>query len=569
MNRGAMNRLDAILTDGTRRLVLVVEDNDVNREILCALLSTQFDVIEAKNGLEGLQQLEEHYRDLAIILLDLYMPECNGFEFMRRKRLDSRYDTIPTFVVTASGESADEITCLELGANDFVVKPYNSEIMLNRIHNMIKLRESAALVNQLSHDAITGLYSKEYFHRAVEDALTADQEAAFDMVSCDISNFKLLNERYGERNCDRLLRDLATALTDVIPDCIAPGRTGGDTFSFLIKHQPRGWESALGAAVAALPYANLNVRFGIVENIDHDMSAIQICNRATSALETVRDRHGNAVAYFDDNLHKRQIMEQAIRENMEKALDELQFSVYFQPQHDVSTGKIGGAEALVRWFHPAIGAIAPDQFIPVFERNGFITKLDLFVWEEACKEIERCLQLGLPVVPISVNTSRLDFDTPDLPVRFASIADKHGVDHSLLHIELTETAYADNPETVFEMLQNLHDAGFSTELDDFGTGYSSLASLNTLPIDVIKLDRSMLQQATALNDFRIVESAIKLGQNLGLKTVVEGVETDEEAARVREMGCDLIQGYYYSKPLCREDFEQYLADENGKGNDSQ
>lgn len=559
---GTMNRIDKIHSG--RRLVLVVEDNDINREILCALLEEEFDVIQACNGLEGIQQLEDHYRDLALILLDLYMPECDGFEFLRRKRQDSRYDTIPLFVCTASSTTDDEITCLELGANDFVVKPYNPEIMMNRIHNMIRLRESAALVNQLSQDALTGLSSKEFFFRTVEGMLKSSEGAAFDMVCSDIENFKSLNDRYGEGNCDRLLRDLADALRDVMPACVAAGRTGGDMFSFLIAHQDRGWESALDSAVTQVPFANVNVKFGIVENVDHDMAALQICNRAMSAMETVKGLHGNSVAFFDDEMHQRQLLEQAIREGMEAALDGLQFSVFFQPKYNVLAGKADGAEALVRWSHPELGSISPGLFISIFERNGFITKLDLFVWEEVCKEIRRCIDQGLPVVPISVNASRLDFDVADLPERLAALADKYEVDHSLLHVELTETAYADNPNAVIETLRDLRSKGFAIELDDFGAGYSSLASLSVLPLDVMKLDMSMIRQATALDDFRIVESTIKLAQTLGLKSVVEGVETAEEAAKVRDMGCDYIQGYYYSRPLDRDSFEQYLVTEQAE-----
>ncbi len=556
-----MNRLDSIRNDNRRRLVLVVEDNELNREILCALLEEEFDVLLAKDGLEGLQQLEEHYQNLALILLDLYMPNCDGFEFLRRKQLDDRYDTVPVFVATASGTSADEITCLKLGANDFVVKPYNPDLMMNRIHNMIRLRESAALVNQLAWDAVTGLYSKEFFNRAVENAFAANPDTAYDMVCSDIANFPALTDRYGERNCDRMLHDLAVSLTDSLPGYVAGGRTGNDTFVFLIQHQERGWEKILDPAVAQVPFANLNVRFGVVENVDHGLPVPQICNRATSAMETVKGLHGNVVAYFDDELHKRQMMEQAIRDTMEEALNELQFAVYFQPKHDVRTNKTGGAEALVRWIHPDLGFISPGLFIPLFERNGFITKLDLYVWEEVCRELQRCSELGLPVVPISVNASRLDFDIPDLPEQLKALADKYGVSHTLLHVELTETAYADNPEAVTETLHRMQAIGFSTELDDFGAGYSSLVSLNTLPLDVMKLDMSMIQQATALNDFRIVESTIKLAQTLGLKTVVEGVETAEEAAKLSSMGCDLIQGYYYSKPLKQEEFEQYLVAE--------
>ena len=554
-----LNQASGTERTGAKRKILVVEDNAINREMLRVMLEGDFEVLQAENGLVGLQLLEAEYQSLSLVLLDVYMPECDGFEFLRRKKLDDRYDTVPVIVATASGLMEDEIRCLELGANDFIVKPYNFQIMSNRINNMIKLRESAALVNQLTWDKVTGLYSKEFFHRAVEDALTAHPAAEYDLVCSDIENFKSLNDRYGEKNCDTLLHDLAERSARVLPGYVAGGRIGGGTFAFLVKHRTPQWEEVAESISRGLPFSNLSVKYGIVERVDRAMAVQKMCNRALSALETVKGRHGVSAALFDDELHQRQMLEQTIRESMEEALSKLQFSVYYQPKHDVHADAIGGAEALVRWLHPEVGFISPGLFIPIFERNGFITKLDLFVWEEACRELRRCTDMGLPVVPISVNVSRIDFDLPDLPGRIAALADKYEIDHSLLHIELTETAYSDNPETVTQMLDELKEMGFSTELDDFGAGYSSLVSLNMLPLDVMKLDMSMIHQATELGDFRIVESTIKLAQILGLKTVVEGVETAEEAQKVKGMGCDLIQGYYYSKPLRREEFEEYLV----------
>ena len=554
-----MERIDSIRNAKAKRTILIVEDNDINRQMLVQQLEGDFEVLQAENGLVGLDLLEKHHDNLSLVLLDVFMPECDGFEFLRRKKLEARYDTVPVIVATSSDSLDDEIACLELGANDFIVKPYNFQIIMNRINNIIRLRESASLVNQLAIDRVTGLYSKEFFSSAVANAFTAAPDGDFDMVCSDIENFKLLNDRYGEKNCDQLLHDLADRLVSIVPGYVAGGRMSDDAFAFLIEHQEPGWEDVLYTAAEGIPFANLNVKFGIVGQVDRTMPTSQVCNRAMFALDTVKGLHDVNVAYFDDELHQRQLMEQTIRECMEAALGELQFSVFYQPKHDVRTDKVGGAEALVRWFHPEIGFISPGLFIPIFERSGFITKLDLFVWEEACKEIRRCVDVGLPVVPISVNASRLDFDLPDLPDKVAALADKYGVDHSLLRVELTETAYSDNPEAVRRTLHELRSRGFLTELDDFGAGYSSLVSLNTLPLDVMKLDMSMIRQATELDDFRIVESTIKLAQVLGLKTVVEGVETAEEARKVKEMGCDFIQGYYYSRPLKREDFEAYLV----------
>ena len=557
-----MNRIETIEEKKPKRVVLVVEDNDLNRDLLCLILEDDFEVLQAENGLVGLNQLEEHYRDLALILLDVYMPVCDGFEFLRRKNADSRYESIPVIVTTASELLEDERTCLELGANDFIVKPYDRQVIANRINNLIHLRESASIVNLLTRDRVSGLCSKEYFYRLVDEAFAANPDAEFDMICSDIENFRELNDRYGEANCDNLLHNLADRLTDALPGLVAAGRIGGDTFGFLLEHQQPGWEEVLAPAVEGLPFANLAVKFGIAACVDKSKPAPVLCNKCLAAIKTVKGRMGVEAVWFDDEMRKRQLTEQIIRATMEEALDEHQFFVQFQPKFDVHEGRTGGAEALVRWNHPELGLVSPGLFITLFERNGFIAKLDMFVWEEACKEIQRCQSKGLPAIPISVNVSRLDFDVPDLPQRIADLADEYEIDRSLLHVELTETAFSDNPETVKAMLAELKELGFSTELDDFGAGYSSLASLNTLPLDVMKLDMSMIRQATELDDFRIVESTINLAQILGLKTVVEGVETAEEAQRVSEMGCDFIQGYYYSRPLPRNEFEDYLEHES-------
>ena len=556
-----MKRNDRLLENDAKRTVLVVEDNELNREMLCSLLEEDFEVLQAENGLIGLEQLEEHHRDLALVLLDVFMPVCDGFEFLRRKGADSRYDTIPVIVTTMSTSVEDELACLELGANDFIVKPYDKQIISNRINNIIRLRESASIVNLLTRDHMTGLCSKEYFYRLVEEAFAANPDTAFDMVCSDVDNFRELNDRYGEANCDRLLRELAQRAVELMPGLIVAGRMGGDTFAFLLEHQEPGWEDALASVVEGLSVPSLGMKFGIVENVDRSEPVPLIFNKGITAIDTVKHLLGVPVSRFDDEMRERQLIEQIIRETMEEALEEHQFFVCYQPKIDIRKDKVGGAEALVRWNHPELGLVSPNVFITAFERNGFITKLDMFVWEVACREIRRCIDEGLPVVPISVNVSRLDFDVPDLPSRIAGLADAYGIDRSLLHLELTETAYSDNPETVKRMLQELDDLGFCTELDDFGAGYSSLSSLNTLPLDVMKLDMSMIRQATELNDFRIVESVIKLGQTLEMETVVEGVETAEEAQRLSEMGCDYIQGYYYSKPLTQEEFEKYLANE--------
>lgn len=541
------------------RTILVVEDNDINRETLCTLLQDDFDIIEASNGIEGMEQLKKHYTEISLILLDVYMPECDGFEFLRFRQGDERYSNIPVIVTTVSSSLDDEIECLKLGSNDFVVKPYDVEIILNRIRNTIKLRETASIVNQLTWDNVTNLYREEFFFQRVDDFLANYPDRSFDIVCSDIKNFKTLNDRYGRDRCNRLLRDLANRLMAVIPGLCAGGRFSGDSFAFLIDHQEEDWTDVLGPAVENMSTANLYVKFGIVEDVDHDLPADQLCDRAAIAMQNLKGSSGAGVAFYDEKLRQQQLTEQIIIEGMSSAIRERQFIINYQPKHDVHTGKIAGAEALVRWNHPELGLIRPDLFISIFERNGLITDLDRYVCEEVCREIRRCVDLGLPPIPISINLSRLDFDDPDLASQIARIADRYDIDRSLLHIEVTETAYSEDPDAVVRALEELRDYGFHIELDDFGSGYSSLASLNMLPLDILKLDGTMIRQATKLNDFRIIQSAIQIAQFLGLETVVEGVETTEELTKLKEMGCDLIQGIYYSWPLGQVEFEAYLA----------
>ena len=559
-----MARNNATGAPEARRTILVVEDNELNREMLVDLLQDAFNVIEAEDGRAGLEQLSEHYRDIALVLLDVYMPVCDGFEFLQRKGEDERYYDIPVIVATASDSIEDEKRCLKLGANDFIVKPYDVEIMLNRINNTIRLRESASIANSLMWNDATDLYSAEFFYRYVEDVLAAFPNREYDIVCSDIVDFKSLNFRYGKQFCDQLLHDLADRIKNTLPGFVAGGRIGGDSFGFLIEHQDWDWTNSLVVAAENTTTAHMVVKFGIVENISRKLHASLTCDRAVIALEEIKDTYGVDVAWFNDELLHRQFMNQVIVEDMESALRDKHFSVYYQPKYNIVEERVEGAEALARWNHPKYGPISPDLFVPIFERNGLVAKLDMYICEEACLEIAHCQEEGLPLVPISINLSPLDFDIPDLAERIAGMADKHNVDHSLLRVEFTEAAYAENPSRVVETLQRIRDLGFMIELDDFGVGYSALASLNELPVDVIKLDCSLVQQASKHSDFRIVQAAIQLAKFLGLDAIAEGVETFEEITELKRLGCQLVQGAYCSKPLQREYFESYLVREAKK-----
>ncbi len=541
-----------------KRTVLIVEDNKMNRDILSELLAGEYDVLQAENGLRGLDELDRHCDEVALIMLDVYMPECDGFEFLERKRKDPRFDAIPVIMMTASSTVDDEIRCLELGASDFITKPYNVQVMKNRMKGLIRLSESSTMLGRLETDSLTGLYSKEYFYHTVEELLAADPEAEYDVVCSDIENFRALNDRYGTAQCDSFLRAVADDLTERIPGLHFGGRIGADVFAFLLRHRDESWDGILTPEGEQTRYSRFVVKYGIYADVDHTLSAAAICDRATLALTKIKKKFGARVAWYDDEMRDLQMREHRIEETMENALAERQFLVYYQPKHDLHTGKTGGAEALVRWIHPDMGFISPEQFIPLFERSGFITNLDFYIWEEVCKELRHCIDDGLPVVPVSVNVSRRDFETADLAGEIAALADKYSLPHALLHIELTESISSYDPGQIIRTLAALHENGFFIELDDFGAGYSSLTSLSVLTLDVMKIDMSLIRHAAKTNDYSILRFATLLADGMRLKTVAEGVETAEQVEALKVLGCDYIQGYYFSKPLPVDEFETYL-----------
>ena len=243
---------------------------------------------------------------------------------------------------------------------------------------------------------------------------------------------------------------------------------------------------------------------------------------------------------------------------MHEALDNGEFVVYLQPKVNLENGKIAGAEALVRWINPKEGFMPPGDFVPLFESNGFIYDLDKYVWEKSCKYLSNRISEGKKNVPISVNVSRRDFLRRDLTAFFVELVKKYNLDFSLLHLEITESSYMEDPTSIIRIADGLKEAGFTLEMDDFGSGYSSLNMLSTFPIDMLKIDKAFLDNEDITDESNIVKFVIDLAKCLELKTICEGVETEEQVEALKKMGCDFMQGYYFSKPVPADDFFEML-----------
>ena len=281
-----------------------------------------------------------------------------------------------------------------------------------------------------------------------------------------------------------------------------------------------------------------------------------MCDRALLAADSVKGQYNRHYAVYDDTLRARLLREKAITDAMESALAEEQFVVYLQPKYSLREECMAGAEALVRWNHPKLGFISPGEFIPLFEKNGFIPQLDQYVWEKVCTYLHEWRQKGYPTLPVSVNVSRADIFQIELVQVLTELTQKYGIEPSNLHLEITESAYAENPTQILQAVNQLRKLGFVIEMDDFGSGYSSLNMLNQMQMDILKLDMKFIQNEMAKPVSQsILSYVVSMVHGMKLSVVAEGVETREQLERLQSIGCDYVQGYFLAKPMPASDYE--------------
>jgi diguanylate cyclase (GGDEF)-like protein len=546
----------------TKKKILVVDDNAINRAVLCEILN-DYETIEANNGQEAIDILKQCQREICLVLLDLYMPVMDGYAFLYRAKENNMFAYIPVIVTTGMASEEDEVRCLYNGASDFITKPYKTEVVRRRVESILRLRETSAMLNMMEFDPLTGLYNKQFFFHHATKVMERYPNKKYTVICVKTKKFELLNERYGEKAGDDFLRYLANKYRELNPEGIY-ARLSGNTFACLMESSfpaeriPRFVKEVTDNA----PVPNQVILYGVYANVDEKVSISTMCDRALLAMSRIKKQYGNVIGYYDDKLRCELLREQQILDSMEDAIKEKQFQVYYQPKHDVHTGKIIGAEALVRWIHPKFGFMSPAEFIPLFEKNGFISRLDSYVWEEVCAELKKQQDVGLPVVPVSVNVSRADFIWSELADQIQALTDTYGIDNNLLHLEVTESTYNDNEQQIIMTVAKLRRRGFKIEMDDFGSGYSSLTMLSELPMDVLKLDKSFINELTCPKKQYVLNFVIKLAQCLEVDVIAEGVETEEQLQKLKDMGCIYVQGYYYAKPMPTEEFEKYLITQN-------
>ncbi len=545
-----------------RRSILIIEDNELNREMLCAMLEDWYNVYQAENGREGLEVLQEHYRDISIIVLDVQMPVMNGYEFLNMLREDDLLKEIPVIVATGSSDAEEEERCLELGATDFVMKPYKRNIVLKRIGNIIRLKESASTLKDVEYDDVTGVFTRQAFYHHAEKVLHDNPNMQFTLAISDIKDFRLVKERYGTKVANALLMQNVAMLRRAQTEKFIFGRFDDNQFVVMApssEHNAKIRKENNRILMLPLPEEGAALlKFGVKRNIEHDVPIKEHCRHVLMALDTVKHTYGVNYAVFDDRMQTYYNRRAVIEMSMEQALKREEFQIFYQPKHDCRTGELVGAEALVRWTHPEFGFLSPAEFIPVFEQTGFISEVDFYAWKRTCQNQCQWLEKGLRIVPISVNCSRSELLQRDFirkwfkPLRDAALAPEY------MHLEVTESLFAEQFDRLAEVLRECQQRGVKIELDDFGTGYSSLSMFQLLPLDIVKFDMSFVKGLDSPKLARVMAACVRLVRSLGMKSIAEGVETSQQLEKVKKMGVDAVQGYYYSRPLPREVFEEKL-----------
>lgn len=410
------------------------------------------------------------------------------------------------------------------------------------------------------HDEITDFYNKSAFYRYSEALIAERPDIRFDIIYSDIKDFKLINENYGQEVGNEVLLAIADILKGFPQDNTVIGRLEADHFAICMPDERLDVElikkhSWLNIKKDDYDLVVHNI-FGIYKTLENeDIDVPTMCERARMALE--HDGLEKKVTFYNEVMKENLIKEQHILKHFAMYIRERKFLVYMQPQYDCKTGNLVGAEALVRLKRKS-GISVPYDFVPILEKNGYITEMDYYVWEETCRFLRKCLDNKSEVLPISVNVSCKDFDKINVNNAFCILTKKYNIPHDLIRLEITESAIASD-EKLVKVVKDLRRNGFLVEIDDFGSGYSSLNMLQKISIDVVKLDMNFVKEDyNSDSGLIILEGIIKLLKSLRMTVIAEGVETKEQLQLLTRLGCDIIQGYYYSRPISMEEFYNSL-----------
>lgn len=421
-------------------------------------------------------------------------------------------------------------------------------------------------------DELTGAHTLDGFKTHMKNMLKSNPDAEFVLWSCDIKNFKKFNESYGFKAGNRIIRTFVSTIKRDLKENEIIGRIEGDKvliltekddidvlydrFDIVIRDVRELFDRAKN-------YEEFQVAVGIRfckwdDNREDNVGYFIDC--ANFAKTEAKNNASCQFVIYDQGIEKKETREKEIRLHLSQAIADGEIRPWFQPQYNYATGEIIGAEVLCRWVHPTMGNIYPDEFIRVFEESGQIWELDCYMWECACSAARQWQDKGIRI-PLSINLSRVDVFQEDLVEHFLELVKRHGIEKDMLHLEVTESAYVDQTEYVISVVRASSEAGFCVEMDDFGSAYSSLNMLKNMAVSVIKMDLRFIDDLeTNVKAGKIVSAVINMAHSMEMHVIAEGVETSSQAEFLRNLNCDYMQGYYFAKPMPKDDFEKLIRE---------
>lgn len=564
------------------RKILVIEDERTSRKLLLKLLKDEgFEAIGAENGNTGLDLAKTQSPDL--ILCDIMMPDIDGYEVLSRLQKDPNTAMIPVICLTAQDDRADLRRGMELGANDYLTKPFTPAELLGAISTQLAKQEMrhkqqqevlqqalAKFNNLVYYDSLTNLPNRlllrDRFHQLLTPELGSDRSVPIAVISLD--DLDRFTYSLGADYTDSLLQKVSDRLLAYVGGLGTVARLGSEQLALILPSVSNRQEVAQSAQsildTLSQPFDHAGFEVFIASSIGmavypHDGSDIDsLLKAANTAMKAAKQQGGNRYQLYTPAIQEKSYDRLMLEMRLRQALEREEFQLYYQPQVDLRTGKIVAAEALVRWQHPERGMVSPMEFIPLAEETGLIVPLDEWVVKTACQQAHIWQETGYEL-KIAVNLSGVQFNQPGLSQRVSRILEATGLEPSCLELELTESAVVQNPETAIATLLELRSLGIQLSLDDFGTGYSSLSYLQQFPFDLLKIDRSFLRNITQdSKNAAILIAIIQLAHNLNLKVVAEGVETSTQQEFLRQHQCDIMQGYYFSRPVSSDALEKML-----------
>lgn len=411
-------------------------------------------------------------------------------------------------------------------------------------------------------DSMTGIANRNRFYMNAENVIKCNTDKNYAIVVFDVTRLRTINDIYGMKVGDDVLKMIASCMCQIFELDDNYARLHSDVFAFYIAYDKKGdivkVIEKLRRKIASNEFEfDVNTCYGIYLAEDRTVPINLMCDRANMARKTIKDNILKFCAFYDEQYRKDMLRISEIERDMYKALAEGQFKMYLQPKYKLKDSSLCGAEVLCRWLHPDKGLIPPNDFIPLFEKNGFILKLDEYMWEQACKTLRNWLDEGRKTVPLSVNISRYHIKHNDLVSVFSRLLDKYGITSDMLTLEITESLFLDKPEELNQVLSHLQSMGFKLEVDDFGSGFSSLNLIRNIAVDTIKIDKDFLDNEISSEKGKIVVNhTISMAKDLQLQVVAEGVETKEHVDFLKGSECDIAQGFYFAKPMPLEKFNE-------------